>query len=185
MGVKWSHRSQFNGIRLLAAFELNRQRCYFSRVPVSRLSRYTRFQSSVSISLPRRSVLWISRYTSVEQRLLPSCIACSIHEGSLPPLETFSLRTLFVNCLTAVVPSLRPLRIAASLSIYPHIYRYIYRYIVSMDQNGFKIADILKDEASFLCDCSPIKNKPKRPTGSKSRLAELAKRGKGSAHCII
>ena len=129
--------------------------------------------------LPQCSVLWISWYMSVGCCLPVLCAQYTkAPSHSLPPFETFSLQMLFINCITMVILSLQPLWIAASLSIYPHIYHYIYHYVVSIDQSGFKFANILEDEASLLYNCSPIKNTLKHPTGSKFWLAKLAKQGK-------
>ena len=118
---------------------------------------------------------------------------CPNPHGSLRPVGPICTRTRIggnpVPALTGMIPHGEG---GGSTKFHPrvprehhYIYRYIYCYVVSMEQNGFKIVDILEDEASFLCDCSPIKNTPKRPTGSKSRLTEQAKQGKGSAHCIV
>ena len=55
----------------------------------------------------------------------------------------------------------------------------------ALEQGKLMIADILKDEASLLCESSPIPSDVKRPTASRSRLTKMAKMGKGSAHCIL
>ena len=47
------------------------------------------------------------------------------------------------------------------------------------------MSDLLRQEALFLCDCSPVKSKPKTPSGSKSRLTQMSKYGVGPAHCIV
>jgi len=47
------------------------------------------------------------------------------------------------------------------------------------------IAELLQQDALSLCRCSPIRDAPKRPSGSKSRLTQLSKIGEGPAHCIL
>lgn len=55
----------------------------------------------------------------------------------------------------------------------------------ALEWGQLTIADILKDEAAFLCESSPIPSELKRPNASRSKLTELAKMGKGVGHCVV
>lgn len=49
----------------------------------------------------------------------------------------------------------------------------------------FLIGDLLRQEGLRLRDCRPLKDTPKQPSGSKSRLSEMSRTGEGPAHCIV